>query len=153
RREARAPLRTAAFHRDHQDRRRGCPVLCDSGEARTAAHFTSRIEPGSPTLTSRRSRRRRWPRGGLVTCHRILSDSRACLSPCSRRPALLGTCFLRPSPDRSFGPSRPAVPACLEATIRSPPLGRKPRARERPRVPYLFQTPGLRALRSTGNSA
>src|SRR6476661_4422197 len=38
-RAARAPLRTAAIHRDHQDRRRGRPVLCDSGLTRTAAHF------------------------------------------------------------------------------------------------------------------
>src|SRR5262249_28348835 len=29
-RAARAPLRTAAFHRDHRDRRRGRPLLCDS---------------------------------------------------------------------------------------------------------------------------
>src|SRR3974390_1478161 len=39
-RATRAPLRTVAIHRDHQDRRRGCPYLCDSGSARTAAHFT-----------------------------------------------------------------------------------------------------------------
>src|SRR6185312_17369775 len=35
-----APLRTAAIHRDYQDKRRGCPVLDDSGLARTAALFT-----------------------------------------------------------------------------------------------------------------
>src|SRR6476646_10186146 len=40
RRAARAPLRSAAIHRDHLDRRRGRPVLCDSGLTRTAAHFT-----------------------------------------------------------------------------------------------------------------
>src|SRR6516164_7555146 len=39
-RATRARLRTLAIHRDHQDRRRGCPYLCDSGSARTAAHFT-----------------------------------------------------------------------------------------------------------------
>src|SRR6476619_656041 len=44
-RAARAPLRTAAIHRDHQDRRRGRPVLCDSGLTRTAAHFTFRRDP------------------------------------------------------------------------------------------------------------
>src|SRR3974390_861582 len=37
RRVARAPLRTAASNRDHQDRRRGRPVLCDSGGTRTVA--------------------------------------------------------------------------------------------------------------------
>src|SRR6516164_7412969 len=48
-RATRAPLRTVAIHRDHQDRRRGCPYLCDSGSARTAAHFTpSRECPLTP---------------------------------------------------------------------------------------------------------
>src|SRR5262249_33577653 len=41
RRAARAPLRTAAIHRDHQDRRRDRPFLCDSGLTRTALLFTS----------------------------------------------------------------------------------------------------------------
>src|SRR6185437_1816917 len=45
RRATRAPLLTAAIHRDHRDRRRGRPVLCDSGPARTAAHFTFRRDP------------------------------------------------------------------------------------------------------------
>ena len=47
-RPARAPLRTVAIHRDHQDRRRGYPFLCDSGLARTAAHFTIPVNGPHP---------------------------------------------------------------------------------------------------------
>src|SRR6185437_14957165 len=35
-------------HRDYPDRRRGCPFLCDSGPARTAALFTHL--GGSPSV-------------------------------------------------------------------------------------------------------
>src|SRR5262249_33404466 len=48
RRAARAPLQTAAFHRDHQDRRRGRPFLCDSGLTRTAIRFTSHRDQSWP---------------------------------------------------------------------------------------------------------
>src|SRR3974390_1312286 len=58
-RATRAPLRTVAIHRDHQDRRRGCPYLCDSGSARTAAHFTPSREWVSAHALPNNSDR--WP--------------------------------------------------------------------------------------------
>ena len=51
-RPARAPLRTVAIHRDHQDRRRGYPFLCDLGLARTAAHFTIPVNRPHPFTTA-----------------------------------------------------------------------------------------------------
>src|SRR5450631_1598626 len=44
---ARAPLLTAAIHRDHRDRRRGRPFLCDSGRARTRSLTFLRERPES----------------------------------------------------------------------------------------------------------
>src|SRR5581483_4501018 len=51
RRAVRAPLRTAAIHPDHRDRRRNRPVLCDSGLARTAAHYISPWPQHGPTTS------------------------------------------------------------------------------------------------------
>src|SRR5215470_15115487 len=51
-RAARAPLLSAAIHRDHQDRRLGRPVLCDSGLTRTAAHFFFHRDRGCRITTA-----------------------------------------------------------------------------------------------------
>src|SRR3954470_21884272 len=65
-----APLQTAASNRDHRDRRRNRPVLCDSGGTRTVALFTSHrghVAPDAMVSTGGvAARRLACPKAGKV---------------------------------------------------------------------------------------